>query len=597
MKQKIVKISVKILLFALLLVQLTPAIDVHAAGASLYFSPASGKANIGDNFTLAVKTFTDGKSINASEAVVNFDKNLLEVVSLSKSGSIFNMWTTEPNFSNANGSVSFGGGIARPGFSGQTGKILNIIFRAKAAGTAQIRFSSGAVLANDGQGSNILETMGNASYVITAKEVVGQPESVKGVETSAAKPQDVAIVKETNSINDYNKPTVTSATHPNQNAWTNKSDVQLDWQLPAGTVAVSYDFNKELNYEPKEEPQGLISSKAYQSVADGVWYFHLRFQDGKKWGTTEHYRVMIDTIRPQPFDARVEQRDASTWPVLYFKSKDALSGVRSYEIFVNSLEETKYDISEDESQEILSAELSKLGYGDHTALIKVEDKAGNQTDTTIKFRIEPIEMPKIKNYSKEIRSSEQFFVSGTSLSDVAVNVYIQDETGHTVVKQVRSDANGNWFYLNDKGLKNGRYIAWIEAENTNGLKSMPTSKIGFIVSPPIFTTIGSFVINYVTVIVGLIFMVVFVIVSILYMVGLIRKRLKKETVEVETVLSQNMASLKNAVDEEVIRINQLKRAAEMKKQSQALQASLKNSIDVTEKKILSEIKDVEDILK
>jgi len=583
-------------LFSLIFVNFSLIPLAHAAGASLYVAPATGTYVVGDNITITVKAYTGGNAINSSEGVLNFDKNFLEVVAVSKSGSIFTMWPVEPSYKNSAGTISFGGGLRSPGFSGQSGKIISATFKAKSVGSTQIRFSSGAILANDGKGSNVLETMGSATFNIAAKEAT-VPDVGGDSAKIPAKPLSVVDNKAVVITDEYNKPNVTSATHPDQNTWYAKNNIEFAWEVPVGVTGVSYDFNKELNFDPKSESSGLISSKVYNNVENGIWFLHLKFFDGKKWGTVEHYRVMLDNVRPDPFTIKVEQKDATNWPSLLFKTRDNISGVQSYEVYVNSLEENKYNIKEDESQESLSVELTQLGYGEHTALIKVLDKAGNETDETVEFTIQPIETPIIKNYAKEIKSSEQFFINGTALENILINVYLQDEAGKIFTKVIHSDKNGNWFYLNDAGLRNGRYFAWVEGENMNGLKSVPSQKVSFLVTPPVFATFGSFVINYFTVITSLIFMVILITLLIMFVTGKLRKKLKKETVEVEDVLHQNMTGLKQMVDDEVSRIDQYKRITEVRKESVKIKQALRDSIEVTEKKILKEIKDVEDILK
>ncbi|MCH8148631.1 MAG: sulfatase-like hydrolase/transferase [Planctomycetes bacterium] len=47
-----------------------------------------------------------------------YDPNKIEVVSISKAGAIFSLWTQDPSFSNAVGSVTFGGGLPDPGYTG-----------------------------------------------------------------------------------------------------------------------------------------------------------------------------------------------------------------------------------------------------------------------------------------------------------------------------------------------------------------------------------------------------------------------------------------------------------------------------------------------
>ncbi|MCX6712432.1 MAG: hypothetical protein NT041_01940, partial [Candidatus Vogelbacteria bacterium] len=90
-------------------------------------------------------------------------------------GSIVNLWVQEPAFSNTSGKVSFEGAILNPGFTGGSGRVLSVSFRAKKAGTAILSFSAGSILANDGAGTSILKTLGKTSFAIQAGKVEEKP--------------------------------------------------------------------------------------------------------------------------------------------------------------------------------------------------------------------------------------------------------------------------------------------------------------------------------------------------------------------------------------------------------------------------------------
>jgi hypothetical protein len=591
MRKKTRKFFSGSILLSILLASLINIAPARAAAASLYLTPATGTYVIGDKFTVTVKVSAGGQAINASEGTISFDKAVLDITGVSKSGSIFTLWTAEPSFSKAAGTIQFGGGLQPPGYSGASGKIISITFKAKAVGSAQVRFTSGAVLANDGKGSNILESMGSGNYKVAAKETAPVPET---------KPEGVTkvtpVVKETID-EEYLKPTITSATHPDQNVWYNKNDVDFAWELPAAVTGLSIAIDKIPTTDPGTVSDGLYSTKSYKGVESGMWYLHLKFYDGKRWGTVDHYRVLIDLVRPKPFDIGVEQTDSAFLPKLFFKTTDDFSGVKQYDVFVNSLEQRKFSLEEDQAQPKLSVQLTDLEYGSHTAMIKALDKAGNETISTVEFTVEPIATPVIKDYSKELKSSDRFFISGTALENIIINIYVEDGSGKVDNKVAHSDKNGNWYYVYDTGLADGRYTAWVEGQNQNGLKSRPSEKVSFLVSPPIFARIGSFVINYFTVIASLLFMIILIVISLLFLIGLIRKKLKKETVEVEEVLHQNMKNLKKLIDEDLDNLNNLKKMSEVAKESEQMKKSLDDYVEATEKKILKEIKDVEDILK
>lgn len=137
----------------------------EAAGASLFLSPGSGSVRVGEQISVRVVLNTGGTAINAGEATISFPAAQLEVIRLAK-GQIFSIWAEEPHYGNKDGLVRFAGGLPAPGYSGSSGTILTIVFRAKASGTALISFREAAVLADDGYGTNVLASVSGGRYVI-----------------------------------------------------------------------------------------------------------------------------------------------------------------------------------------------------------------------------------------------------------------------------------------------------------------------------------------------------------------------------------------------------------------------------------------------
>lgn len=154
-----------------LLVLMIGFLPLQVDAATLSFSPVSGSHPIGSSFTVGVYIGSTDQSINAASGVVSFPKDMLEVVSVSKTGSVFTIWAEEPAFSNNNGTVDFEGLVPNPGFIGSSGKILTITFRVKSAGATTIRFSSSSALANDGMGTNVLTAIGAAQFTLGSSVV------------------------------------------------------------------------------------------------------------------------------------------------------------------------------------------------------------------------------------------------------------------------------------------------------------------------------------------------------------------------------------------------------------------------------------------
>lgn len=137
--------------------------DVQAATS--YFSPSSGKMN-GETGSVDILVDTEGVAVNNVEMVVRFPNDLLEIVSTSASESIFSLWVGAPKYSNESGTLSFTAGIPTPGFTGDAGKILTVVFRTKGEGQALLTFSSVVVRANDGYGSNVFRSGTRALFDI-----------------------------------------------------------------------------------------------------------------------------------------------------------------------------------------------------------------------------------------------------------------------------------------------------------------------------------------------------------------------------------------------------------------------------------------------
>ncbi len=204
-------LKIKIFFFAFLFI----LFPFFANAANLSFSKTSGSYNAGDTFTVNVYINSTDQSMNAASGVVLFPTDLISVSSISKNGSIFSLWVQEPLFSNNGGTVNFEGIVLNPGFIGSNGKILSITFKTKKVGNAEITFSTGSVLANDGKGTNILTNTGKMSVNIGEKPAPKEtPVPEKKIEdvptpiTKDANTDDVLIVEETR----IDPPVITSYT-------------------------------------------------------------------------------------------------------------------------------------------------------------------------------------------------------------------------------------------------------------------------------------------------------------------------------------------------------------------------------------------------
>lgn len=174
-------------IFIIVFVALCFFIPHKINAANLSISPSTLNIFVGDTFTIKINVDTLGKSINNAEGIIQFPTNMLEVLSVKKTSSIFLLWVEEPSFSNSTGKITFNGGVLNPGFVGQNGNVFSITFKAKKQGTASIVFTNGTIRENDGLGTDITSNLTGAIFYIKKAVTPSTPIS-KPVPNSAPIP-------------------------------------------------------------------------------------------------------------------------------------------------------------------------------------------------------------------------------------------------------------------------------------------------------------------------------------------------------------------------------------------------------------------------
>lgn len=145
--------------------------------ASIIVGPSTKVVTAGSQFTVSIVVDTQGKYVNAVEATVNYPRDLLDVVSVSKARTFSLQTPGSP--SRSGNEVFFSGGIPSPGYKGVRGGVGYITFRAKSAGTAYIKVDSGKVLLNDGKGTDVFDGVSNATIVINPSSKTETPPVVE----------------------------------------------------------------------------------------------------------------------------------------------------------------------------------------------------------------------------------------------------------------------------------------------------------------------------------------------------------------------------------------------------------------------------------
>lgn len=324
--------------------------QARAAGASFFLSPAQGNYFVDSTFEVSILLNTGGTSINAVDAELTFPADKLQVVNPTVSKSFIEIWTNGPSYSNTSGTLSFQGGIPSPGVNVSAGVVSTVQFRAKSAGKAVIKFSdSSKVLANDGNGTNILSSKGQATLNVQLPAPAG--------------------------------PIVSSPSHEDQNKWYRNRTVTLVWESPDGAKEFSYVLDNNPTTLPEQTTNITTTQLSTEVKSDGIWYFHIRGKNGTGWGGVTHYSLKIDSTSPASFTPQLERKTIapSTRDVVKFTTTDALSGLDHYEVKIINKNATGSDtvfFTEQQSP----YQLPELGLGSYQVIVRAYDVAGNYTD-------------------------------------------------------------------------------------------------------------------------------------------------------------------------------------------------------------------------
>lgn len=435
----------------------------QALAASIYFSPSSAQKTVGNTFTVTVRVNTNGVAINAGEGSIVFDPDKLQVVSVSKSGSIFSLWASEPSFSNAEGNIDFSGGVTSPGFSGSNGLILNITFKAKSAttvrGVTDVILVSGAILANDGEGTNVLTSLGKANFFISPSGTVEPSDQIP-----------TTIIPPTLTKPNLLAPVILSSTHPDQEKWYSNKNPLFRWDLPSEVKEIWLVLSKRANSSPIIKYSPPISEKELTDLEDGSWYLNARFRTAEGLGAITSFRFNIDSQPPQQFDiTRLDQDDLTNpRPALLFESLDAASGLEKYQIKIGS--GAWVDIDPALAGNAYAIPLQK--YGDYEVEVKALDRAGNSSSAKINITIESIKAPVIKEITKEAGEGKpviikgmaepgrkiliEFAENGSDLINSIPQVYARQIDTNHFIYEVFADVNGYWS-IKVADLPPGRY--------------------------------------------------------------------------------------------------------------------------------------------
>jgi len=558
------KINTFNFLLVFLILTLVPWI-ADAKGASLFLLPSSESFNIGDTFSVEVKVDTAGTPINAAQAFIYFPVDKLEVLNISKDDSVFSLWPQEPTFSNSTGQISFTGGLPHPGCR-DIENLITVEFKAKEEGTAYFTFDTAQVLADDGKGTNILAYLKSGKYSIF--EQIGFAEE----EITGFLPQIISL------------------THSQEDEWYNNNTPNFQWNLTSEIMGASFAFDQSPETIPDTVSEGRIQSTSYGEVSDGLWYFHLRFEDENGWGQASHYKVQVDNSPPHPFEVVIDNTGDATNPMpnLYFETDDDTSGISHYKLKIDKENFLNLMLAQ-----VNPFSLSLQSPGQHPIIVRAVDKAGNNVESETVLDVEPIESPQITLWPKlHVSGEEIFYVEGQAPAQSEITIFLAKDGQYIKQWQSQSNDQGQWSYSTRELLKSGTYYLSAQAKDQRGAISLVSESYEIEVSLSGFS-LGPLLVSFKVLVFSLLsvfFLGMIIGAFFIYRTNKTKKILRKETQEAKDSLSKAFSALKEEIEEQIEMFDTKPGFSEKERK---VYNDLKEALDVSEKFIGKEIEDIE----
>ena len=195
--------------------------------------------------------------------------------------------------------------------------------------------------------------------------------------------------------------------------------------------------------------------------------------------------------------------------------------------------------------------------------------------------------------SSLISPDQPLTLEGEALAEATIRVFLQKGDKEPIVKEAYSDSEGKWNLSLLEALEKGNYKIWIEAEDKRGAKSLATDVQNLEVGLSPFLKFGTIAISYLAIMSALIVLIAILVLAVAYAwyrISLWRRRLRAETKDVSQTFQAAFRALREEVQEQVENLDGKQGLSAAEKR---VRDRLKEALDVSEKFVEKELKDVE----
>lgn len=317
--------------------------------------------------------------------------------------------------------------------------------------------------------------------------------------------------------------------------------------------------------------------------------------------------VVVDETIPQTEVPDVVSQPTVTLTVKEISNSDKNNPQKKFSIKISSKKNTlvgRYEIqidNEDPAPWVDDGshvfETDKIEPGEHLLTVNAYDKNGkNLASSLSKFSIIPLLTPTILYYKKDLITSDNITIVGTTLPMKQVMVYLSKENESPKVFTIQSDQNGGFVFSTDAELSKGVYTVWAQVADLNGAKSLMSSKINIKVSNPVvekFSLWSTNILSVLIVAVSLLSLLLFIILFSWRKYVLFKKRVHKEMQGVDKDIHKAFDNLKDDIAKQVKMIKKAKTERELTSEEEKILKQLGKSLDSAEKFIQKRISPIE----
>ncbi len=419
--------------------------------ANLLTGSSKAQISVGETATVSFYVDTSNTFINNAESTISFSKDILDIVSINTSSSIFGLWVEQPSFSNTTGTITFNGGVANPGYQGSRGLLFSAVVKAKKTGTATFSFGTSAVRANDGLGTDVLNQKTGVSISVNA--AIEKPIESEPVVPQTIVPQIVPL-----GSADLDFFEVVSSTHPDQSLWYASNNVDLKWPLSKGVTGIRMTLDANPNTELSGKIEKPTALRSIKGLKDGVSYFHVQQIASGKFSQVAHFAINVDTVAPFNTDAHV-YRNENNQLVLDLQADDSTSGVDYFQVMLDGNDLGKITAVNGTAQFIFPENTS---IGKHSLEVDTYDFARNKQDIILPITVEPFMPPVVTIAIKNFVIERSMIVTGEKSGiNQSMNVFIHTPDQKIETYQVVTNDKGV-FSIKNRITTSGTYEVWVE---------------------------------------------------------------------------------------------------------------------------------------